>query len=753
MCGGTGKTLSRTELETGGRMLRCPKCLGQKRILRGDLRSEKLRRSRAEPPVRPAGQSRGHTDLDHSALLGGAPPVDPQQTSATQREPETEQSGSQTGHAPVVQRSRPPRPPVRGRSDGGGVPPVPPVTVPRWGNGDRINPSPRLILVIALVGVLILAGLMYTVDEQLRSEVAEWVGRRLNPQPASAQTPDPSPVVVLLEAPTETSTPTPKPDSVATIVAMALASAVLEEPTPTPFPTLTVIPTVTSTPTPIPPEYRIDSVDVNQTTTGHTVAITVTKLIGAPSGAVPIRMSVDGAVETVAYVTGMTTGIPQTYVFDTDFGRGNPSVTVAVGDATRALTIGVQTPTPSVVPSPSPSPTPTSSPTPLIVPKRPTPEPTPFPILSSAVAPSPTATVTLLSALRVVTATPTVAPIPTITVEPHLKHLELKQYMLELINTKRGKAGVSQLELGENNGAQIKADTALRDCHSSHWELNGLTPWMRYHLEGGYQPMGENSVGGNWCLTASDGYGSIGNPRRRVEILMDSLEGSPAHWDNVLHKRHRKVNIGMAWDTYNTVAYQQFEGDYVEYAQLPVIENGILSFSGRTKPPVGFQQESDLSVSLGYHQPPRPLTVGQVMSVYAYTPGHHIASFRWPLQPGWNYPNDEFSYTYCYPLDPYDLPVDAPTPHPLRDVAKEWRQKHGYEFCTDIHVTAPWVTTLEWEAKGDSFSFRADISDLLEEYGPGVYSISLSGPFSKDERSAFSDYSLFYGIEPPDRGH
>ena len=254
MCGATGKTLSRTELETGGRMLRCPKCLGQKRILRGDLRAEKVRRSRAEPPV------------------------DPQQTSATQREPETEQSGSQTGHAPLVQRSRPPRPPVRGRSDGGGVPPVPPVTVPRWGNGGRINPSPRLILVIALVGVLILAGLMYTVDEQLRSEVAEWVGRRLNPQPASAQTPDPSPVVVLLEAPTETSTPTPKPDSVATIVAMALASAVLEEPTPTPFPTLTVIPTITSTPTPIPPEYRIDSVDVNQTTTGHTVAITVTKL-------------------------------------------------------------------------------------------------------------------------------------------------------------------------------------------------------------------------------------------------------------------------------------------------------------------------------------------------------------------------------------------------------------------------------------------------------------------------------------------
>ena len=321
--------------------------------------------------------------------------------------------------------------------------------------------------------------------------------------------------------------------------------------------------------------------------------------------------------------------------------------------------------------------------------------------------------------------------------------------MLELINAEREKASLNELELGENNGAQVKADAALLGCHWAHFELTGLNPWMRYHLEGGYQSMGENTSGVSFCLTEADGYAPVRDVHRVVDNLMASWMGSPAHRGSILHRWHRKVNIGLAWDRYNYVAYQQFEGDYVEYDQLPVIEDGILSFSGRVKPPVRFTEEGDLGIALQYHQPPRPLTVGQITSVYSYGTETHIALFRWPLKPGWGYPDDEFSYTHRYSLNPYDLPADAPTPMPGRDVAKEWRRKHGYELTVERHVTVPWVTAITWVAIGDTFNFKADIIDLLARYGPGVYRVTLGGTVSDDEKIEFSSYSMFHGIDRP----
>ena len=49
--------------------------------------------------------------------------------------------------------------------------------------------------------------------------------------------------------------------------------------------------------------------------------------------------------------------------------------------------------------------------------------------------------------------------------------------------------------LGDNRAAQIHADNSLDDCTSSHWNLDGLNPDMRYSLSGGYQSALENVLG------------------------------------------------------------------------------------------------------------------------------------------------------------------------------------------------------------------------------------------------------------------
>ena len=166
---------------------------------------------------------------------------------------------------------------------------------------------------------------------------------------------------------------------------------------------------------------------------------------------------------------------------------------------------------------------------------------------------------------------------------PHLRHLAEKEYMLELINEERDRLALPLLELGTNNAAQLHAESALEHCFSSHWGVDGLKPYMRYSLAGGYQSNGENGSGLNYCIKTSDRYQALSGISTEIEEAMNGWMNSPGHRANILDTTHKKVNIGLAWDRYNLMAFQHFEGDYVEYTALPKIEDGDLSFEGQVK--------------------------------------------------------------------------------------------------------------------------------------------------------------------------
>ena len=205
-------------------------------------------------------------------------------------------------------------------------------------------------------------------------------------------------------------------------------------------------------------------------------------------------------LEPIAFVAGLETGESETYVFDRKVAQSEHSVTLTVGDANHEVALNAPAVTPAhttieptrmiavpIYPSPIPDHiTPIDSSTPEVVACVPNPERV---VLQIQATPMPTPLVpTPIATPQVVT--------PSAQLAPHLKHIELKRFMLELINAERGKVGLNHLDLGQNNWAQLKADAALRGCHSSHWELSGQNPWMRYHLEGGYQSIGENVGGG-----------------------------------------------------------------------------------------------------------------------------------------------------------------------------------------------------------------------------------------------------------------
>ena len=351
---------------------------------------------------------------------------------------------------------------------------------------------------------------------------------------------------------------------------------------------------------------------------------------------------------------------------------------------------------------------------------------------------------------------PTVTPKPTITkqdktvVSPHLRHIEAKRYMLELINAERKKAGVGIVALSENIAAQLHADAALADCFSSHWGVDGLKPYMRYSLAGGYQSNGENGSGLDYCVKASDGYRANGPIEQEIRETMDGWMSSLGHRRNLLDPQHKKVNIGIAWDRYNTVMYQHFEGDYVEYDRRPSIANGVLSLSGNTKTGARFDQKRDLGVQIYYDPPPHELTRGQVARTYCYDSGRQVAGLREPLTGGYYWPTHEFTTTYDPCPSPYDVPADAPAPRSPAEAHQVWQQAYNASQSRESEsITVPWITASHWTASGTTFSLKADISQILDEHGGGVYSLLVWGKIGGAD-AVISQYSIFHGINPPE---
>ena len=341
----------------------------------------------------------------------------------------------------------------------------------------------------------------------------------------------------------------------------------------------------------------------------------------------------------------------------------------------------------------------------------------------------------------------------TLTPKPDLRFLEEKQYMLELINAERARAGLAPVALGDNIAAQLHAEAALENCFSSHWGIDGLKPYMRYSLAGGYQSNGANISGLSYCIRPSDGYRLNGTVEQEIREAMDGLMESPGHRDNVLDRWHRKVNIGLAWDRYNFSLVQHFEGDYVKYDRVPEIENGVLRLSGTTRNGATFRSDEDLGVQIYFDPPPQALTPGQVSRTYCYDQGRLIGALRPPLSGDWYYYEDGFNESHQPCPDPYGVSPEASAPLSHDEAHKYWEEAYQASVTAPVEqLRVPWITASEMTARDQFFSVTANLVGLLDDHGDGVYTIILWGGID-GEHVVISQYSIFHGIVSPENHH
>ena len=322
--------------------------------------------------------------------------------------------------------------------------------------------------------------------------------------------------------------------------------------------------------------------------------------------------------------------------------------------------------------------------------------------------------------------------------------------MLELINEARRRAAVPDVTLGNNRAAQLHAEASLEGCYSSHWGSDGLKPYMRYSLAGGYQSNGENGSGLDYCIKARDGYTTLSAIKVEVKETMAGWMSSPGHRRNILEKGHQQVNIGLAWDRYNHVMIQHFEGDYVEYETLPGLdERERLRFEGKVKDGARFDTGDTIPVQIFYDPPPHPLTRGQLSRTYCYGFGRPVAYLRKPLTGGRYYPGDTLSTTYSPCASPYDVPPDVAAPQSPSQAHAHWQQAYNANLLLRrVPAVMQAITASGWETSGDNFRVTANFDKILNKHGPGVYTVVLWGVLDGDPE-VISEYSIFYDMPRP----
>ena len=229
----------------------------------------------------------------------------------------------------------------------------------------------------------------------------------------------------------------------------------------------------------------------------------------------------------------------------------------------------------------------------------------------------------------------------------------------------------------------------------SHWNSEGLTPYMRYTLAGGHGYSAEN------LSTRGNGDPNQCIPHDVTDWLASSMEGlmnSPGHRANILTPKHTNVHLGIGHDCGTLTIVQLFSGEYIHYSSEPRIEKGILTGQGRTLLQADFSK--GLQLVLKWDPRPHSLTTSLLFQTYCYSLGPTVAIVRAPLPPNSNYTEDWTTSEYSRCVTPYEGDSSFIIPANIEDrtqARKEIKQRSEVSESHEIpYVTAKGPERSRW---------------------------------------------------------
>ncbi|HYL65497.1 MAG TPA: CAP domain-containing protein [Candidatus Limnocylindrales bacterium] len=199
---------------------------------------------------------------------------------------------------------------------------------------------------------------------------------------------------------------------------------------------------------------------------------------------------------------------------------------------------------------------------------------------------------------------------------------ELYQYALQLINQDRINHGVAPVALSDSSSAQNHADDMLNQGYFSHWNTDGVKPYVTYTKLGGKGDVDENiSVTAAYCPSSNCNPNTF-DPFKQINdseygMMYNDAASSWGHRDNIINPDHTDVNIGIAYNDKKFYFVEHFENNIVKW-QTVNLDGNQLHLVG--KMPSGYSLNQ---VDVFADPDPKPLTSNDLNSIPPYNAGHY----------------------------------------------------------------------------------------------------------------------------------
>ncbi len=271
----------------------------------------------------------------------------------------------------------------------------------------------------------------------------------------------------------------------------------------------------------------------------------------------------------------------------------------------------------------------------------------------------------------------------------------LAAYAVTLINHDRSNYSLGAVTLSPNRAGQQHAESMLTYDYFSHEDTQGYKPYMRYTLLGGTGGVFENVAFVSYSNIHYTTVSALDDSLKVLEYQMmynDSVCCQNGHRINILNPLHNRVSIGIAYNSTSLFFDEDFENYYVNM-NVTVSKTYTVTMEGT---PLSSSVSSS-EAFLGFDGLPTAETAFQLNTgPREYTPGTIAGGVLPPCS------------------------------------------RSCSVFAQGITVYAQ-----TWEFTSSKVLVSFSISDFINRYGPGVYTIYLVT--GQDTNSAITSFSVFVG--------
>jgi len=167
-----------------------------------------------------------------------------------------------------------------------------------------------------------------------------------------------------------------------------------------------------------------------------------------------------------------------------------------------------------------------------------------------------------------------IVPIPNIPVtqsQPTLS--ELYNYALKIVNSDRTANGLAPVELSDIKSGQDHADDQLNNDYFSHWNTNGVKPYVTYTKLGGRGSVAENIDYSHSTCPTNNCIQHNYDPYEQIKVAEDDMMNHDAasnwgHKKNILDPNHTHVNFGISYDHERFYFVENFEDRIITWQKI-----------------------------------------------------------------------------------------------------------------------------------------------------------------------------------------